>query len=47
MSFGKSRFNRKFEYELIRFASKLDMSIVGGASKLLSHFKMEYSPIAL
>lgn len=44
MSFGKSRFNRKFEYELIRFASKLDMTIVGGASKLLSHFKMEYSP---
>ena len=37
MTFGKPRFNKKVEWELLRFASST--TIVGGASKLLSHFK--------
>lgn len=36
MTFGKSRFSD--EYELLRFANKTGIDIVGGASKLLSHF---------
>jgi hypothetical protein len=38
MSFGKSRFNKAFEYELIRYCGKLHTTIVGGAGKLFQHF---------
>jgi hypothetical protein len=31
-------------YELIRFCNKLGFSVVGGASKLLSKFRRDYSP---
>jgi hypothetical protein len=37
MTFGKSRF-KVGETELIRYASKLDTSVIGGASKLLKHY---------
>lgn len=33
---GKSRFNKHYDYELIRAASKIGYNIVGGLSKLLS-----------
>ena len=38
MSFSKPRFNRKYDFEMIRFCTKLNTRIVGGASKLFSHF---------
>ena len=38
MTFGKPRFSRGYDYELIRFASKLGTHVVGGASKLLACF---------
>lgn len=38
MTFGKPRFNKNYDWELIRFASKCGMNVVGGASKLLSQF---------
>lgn len=38
MSFGKSRFNKKYQWELIRFCSSKGISVIGGASKLLKHF---------
>jgi hypothetical protein len=44
MTFGKSRFNKNYEYELIRFCNKLNTTVIGGASKLLSNFKTLYSP---
>ena len=44
MSFGKSRFNNNFEYELIRFCSKLGTIVVGGAGKLLKYFERTYKP---
>jgi len=37
MTFGISRFSKN-EYELIRFANDKNSIVVGGASKLLSHF---------
>ena len=43
MTFGKPRFNRNYDWELIRFSSKLGTSVVGGASKLLKHFRNEHS----
>ena len=49
MTFGKTRKNlgRKSaegEYELVRFCSKLGVSVVGGGSKLLSYFVRNMSP---
>ncbi len=43
MTFGKSRFNKKYKYELLRFCNKLDIIVVGGASKLLSYFRKHYN----
>lgn len=39
MTFGKSRFNKNYDYELIRYSSGLGKNVVGGASKLLNHFR--------
>ena len=44
MTFSKSRYTKKYEYELIRFCSKLDTNVVGGASKLFKHFINQHSP---
>jgi len=44
MTFGKSRFNKSTQYELIRFCNKLGHSVVGGASKLFKHFISTATP---
>ena len=44
MSFSKSRFNKNVEYELIRFCTKLNTTVIGGASKLLNNFVLKYNP---
>jgi len=44
MTFGKSRFNKKYQFELIRFCTKLNTTVVGGASKLLKYFERKYKP---
>jgi hypothetical protein len=44
MSFGKPRFNKKYEYEMIRECSKADYDIIGGKSKLLKYFIRKYNP---
>lgn len=38
MSFSKSRFSTKYEYELVRFANRLNFRVVGGAQRLLRAF---------
>ena len=43
MTFGKPRFNKNYDFELIRFASKLGVQVIGGASRLLAHFREEHS----
>jgi len=47
MTFGKSRFNRQYEYELLRFCSKKDFYIPGAGSKLLKYFEINYNPKSL
>lgn len=47
MTFGKPRFNKKYEWELLRFCNKLNYHVIGGASKLLSHFERNYNPKSL
>jgi len=49
MTFGKlrnatGRSHKDGSYELIRMSNKLDTRVVGGASKLLSHFIKTHSP---
>jgi len=39
ISMGKSRFNKSFDYEILRFCNKLNTSVTGGLSKVLSYFK--------
>lgn len=36
MSFGKPRFNKKVDWELLRFCNNLNTQVIGGASKLFS-----------
>ena len=42
MTFGKPRYNKKYEYELIRFCSS--DKVVGGAEKLFKYFVNTYAP---
>lgn len=44
MTFGKPRFNTKYEWELIRYANKLNHSVYGGASKLFNKFLKDINP---
>lgn len=44
MSFGKPRFSKIYDYEMIRECSKLGYFIVGGKSRLLKYFERNYNP---
>ena len=44
MTFGKPRYNSKYEWELLRLCSVFDYNIIGGASKLFSYFIEKYNP---
>ena len=44
MTFSKPRFNRDYEWELVRFCNRLNHHVLGGASKLLTHFERTYRP---
>jgi hypothetical protein len=39
-TFGKPRFNKNYDWELIRFSSLLDTTIVGGFSKIIKQFSV-------
>lgn len=47
MTFGKPRYSGKYEWELIRFCSKLLLHIPGAASRLLVHFERDYKPSSI
>ena len=44
MTFGKSRYNKNYQYQLLRFCNLLGYHIPGAASKLLKYFQKTYSP---
>lgn len=44
MTFGKPRYNKKYEYELLRLCSHKDYKIVGGSERLFKHFLNLYDP---
>ena len=47
MTFSKPRFNKAYQYELIRFCVKQGVSIQGGASKLFKAFLRDYAPTSV
>ena len=47
MTFGKCRFSKQYEWELLRFCNKLGYHIPGGAGKLLKYFEKTYKPKSL
>ena len=44
MTFGKSRYDKNIEWEMIRYCNKIGYSIRGSASKLFKYFLKEYKP---
>lgn len=45
MTFGKSRYNKKFQWELLRYCCST--TVVGGSSKLFAHFVNNYNPSSI
>ena len=44
MTFGKPRYNKNYEWELLRLCSHSDYMVVGGSERLFSHFVKSHSP---
>lgn len=44
MTFGKPRYNKNYEWELLRLCSHKDYKIVGGSERLFKHFIADYNP---
>lgn len=44
MTFGKPRYNKKYELELLRLCSHKDYKIVGGAEKIFKYIVNIYKP---
>lgn len=43
LTFSKSRFSKEYDWEITRFANKLNTRVNGGFSKLLKYFRSHYS----
>lgn len=44
MTFGASRFNNQYQYELIRYCNKPQIRVMGGAEKLFKRFIKDHNP---
>lgn len=44
MTFGKPRYNKNYEWELLRLCTHSNYIVVGGAEKLFKHFVNDYKP---
>ena len=44
MTFGKPRYNKNYEYELLRLCSHKNYRVVGGSQRLFKHFLKELNP---
>jgi hypothetical protein len=47
MTFGKARYNKKYEYELLRYSNLLGHTVVGGASRLFTYFMKTIQPSSI
>ena len=44
MTFGKPRYNKNYEWELLRLCTHKDYKVVGGSERLWKHFLKAYTP---
>lgn len=44
LTLGKPRFNKNYEWEILRYCNKLNTSIIGGFQKLIKRFIDDYDP---
>jgi hypothetical protein len=44
MTFSKSRYNEKYQYELVRFCNKINTMVIGSADKLFNYFIKLHDP---
>ena len=44
MTFGHSRYNKKYQYEMYRFCNLLNTKVTGGASKMYKYFLNRFDP---
>ena len=47
MTFGRPRYNKKFQYELLRLCTKSKYQVIGGTQKLFKYFLEEYNPTSI
>lgn len=47
MTFGEPRYNRNYQWELLRLCSCSEYCIVGGAEKLFKYFIRNYKPVSV
>ena len=47
MTFGKPRYNKSYEYELLRLCTKPEYSIIGGSERLFYYFIKNYNPLSI
>lgn len=47
MSFGKPRYNKKYEWELLRLCTKFKYNIIGGSEKLFKYFINTFKPTSI
>lgn len=47
MTFGTPRYNKNYEYELLRLCTNSNYIVVGGTEKLFKHFISNYNPTSI
>ena len=47
LTFGKPRYNKNIQWELLRLATKIDIVVQGGSAKLWNYFIETYKPISV
>ena len=47
MTFGEPRYNKNYEYELLRLCTRTGLKVIGGADKLLSCFEEQVKPMSI
>lgn len=47
MTFGKPRYSKKCEYELLRLCTDPEYRVIGGAQRLFGHFVSEHDPASV
>ena len=47
MTFGKPRYNKQYEYELLRLCTNNKYRVIGGASKLFQYFIKQLNPTSI